>query len=61
MPTLTLVMMALVFATGLGLIATGVWYQVHRDRLQSDPVLIQSCYLWGAVLVITNLAIPALR
>lgn len=60
MSLLTSVMMAAVLACGLGLIATGAWYQINRDRLQADSLLIHSCYLWGAVLLVSNLAIPAL-
>jgi len=45
---------------GLGLVAAGVWYQLNRERLKADPVLIHSCYLWGGVLLVSNLVIPSL-
>lgn len=54
------VMTILVFALGLGLIATGLYYHWYRNELGSDPVLIRSCYLSGAVLVLANLLIPGL-
>ena len=60
MSMLMILMMALVLATGLGLVAAGIWYQLNRDRLQADPVLIHSCYLWGGVLLLSNLVIPSL-
>jgi hypothetical protein len=60
MATLIILMMTVVIASGLALIGTGAWYHLHRDRLQADPVLIHSCYLWGGILLVSNLAIPAL-
>ena len=60
MSLLITVMMAAVLACGLGLIATGAWYHINRDRLEADSVLIHSCYLWGGVLLLSNLAIPLL-
>ena len=60
MSMLMILMMALVLATGLGLVAGGIWYQLNRERLQADPVLIHSCYLWGGVLLLSNLVIPSL-
>lgn len=58
MTTLMLVMMSIAIALGLGLIGTGAWYQINRDRLHADPVLIKGCYLFGAALLLSNLAIP---
>ena len=60
MSMLMILMMTVVVATGLGLIGAGLWYQLNRERLKADPVLIHSCYLWGGVLLVSNLAIPAL-
>lgn len=34
---------------GAGLIATGLFYQFKRQQLNSDPVLITACYIWGGV------------
>lgn len=60
MPSVTLIMMAVVLTIGLGLVAAGAWHQLHRNRLNSDTVLIRSCYLFGSLLVASNLAIPVL-
>lgn len=58
MTTLMLVMMTLAITLGLGLIGAGAWYQLNRQRLHADPVLIKGCYLFGAALLLSNLAIP---
>lgn len=60
MSSMMLVIMTIVLATGLGLIAAGAWYQLNRNRLGSDPVLIRSCYLFGSMIIASNLAIPVL-
>lgn len=60
MSMLIILMMTVVLATGLGLVGAGVWYQLNRERLKADPVLIHSCYLWGGVLLVSNLVIPSL-
>jgi len=52
--------MTIVLAIGLGLIAAGAWYQLNRNRLGSDPILIRSCYFFGSVIIASNLAIPVL-
>ena len=36
MSMLMILMMALVLATGLGLVAAGIWYQLNRERLQAE-------------------------
>jgi hypothetical protein len=50
----------IVFAVALGLLATGIYYQLNREKLASDPVLIRSCYLGGSVLLLGNLIVPGL-
>lgn len=55
-----LLLTLLVYAVGLGLIVTGIWYQTHRQRLQSDPLLIKTCYLGGSVLLLGNLLATSL-
>mgnify|MGYP000162105889 CR=1 FL=1 len=42
--SLALIIVALFGAT---LIAVGLYYQVRKSQLKSDPVLITTCYLWG--------------
>ncbi len=34
---------------GLGLLATGLYYQLRRKALHSDPILIAVCYVWGGL------------
>lgn len=58
--TMMTIMTVVVLALGLALIAAGAWYQLNRQKLSADPVLITSCYVWGGALVAANLAIPAL-
>lgn len=58
--TLMTIMTGVVLTMGLALIGAGAWYQIHRDTLEADPVLITSCYLWGGALLAANLAIPGL-
>ena len=41
---------------GVGLIATGLYYQLKRKQLNSDPVLITACYVWGGVNIVSCLA-----
>lgn len=47
-----------VFAVALGLIATGLYYHIKRRELDSDPLLISSCYMGGGVLLAGNLLLP---
>ncbi len=54
------VITAAVFAVAAGLMATGIYYQLHREKLESDPVLIRSCYLGGTLLMLGNLVVPTL-
>lgn len=49
-----------VFAVGIALIGTGLYFQFRREALQSDPVLIRSCYLGGAALLLGNWLVPLL-
>ena len=37
----------LVLLFGTGLIAIGLFYHVKRRTLNSDPILITACYVWG--------------
>ena len=46
------VVMILVALFGIGLIATGVFYQVNRSTLMSDPILIATCYVWGGINIV---------
>ncbi|WP_157117958.1 hypothetical protein [Oceanicoccus sagamiensis] len=39
----------LVLLFGTGLIATGLFYHLKRRTLNSDPILIATCYVWGGV------------
>lgn len=39
--------MIIVAIFGVTLIAVGLYYQVKKTQLNSDPVLITTCYLWG--------------
>lgn len=39
--------MMIVALFGATLIAVGLYYQVKKNQLNSDPVLITTCYLWG--------------
>lgn len=34
---------------GVGLIITGLYYQLRSKALGSDPILITSCYAWGGL------------
>lgn len=34
---------------GVTLIAVGLYYHIKKNQLNSDPVLITTCYLWGIV------------
>lgn len=40
---------ALVFITGVILLAIGLVFQLNKQRLKSDPVLIAGCYAWGGL------------
>lgn len=60
MNTMEIIMMSGVLAFGLALLATGAWYHLNHERLKADPLLITSCYVWGAGLLLSNFAIPHL-
>lgn len=60
MDTMELIMMSGVLAFGLGLLGIGAWFHINHERLKADPLLITSCYVWGAGLLLTNFAIPHL-
>ncbi|MCG8393075.1 MAG: hypothetical protein MI745_08325 [Pseudomonadales bacterium] len=49
-----------VIAAGVALIGTGLYYHIRRRALQSDPILIGSCYLSGAGLLAGNWLVPML-
>lgn len=49
-----------VIAVAVGLLGAGLYYQFRRQALQSDPVLIRSCYLGGAALLLGNWLVPML-
>lgn len=49
--TVETVAYVLVLVVGLGLMMSGLVYQVQRERLHADPVLVNSCYLFGGLLV----------
>ncbi|WP_158245802.1 hypothetical protein [Alcanivorax sp. MD8A] len=44
----------------LCLLAAGLYYHARRNALQSDPILIGSCYLSGAGLLLGNWLVPML-
>ncbi|WP_417216412.1 hypothetical protein [Alcanivorax sp.] len=44
----------------LCLLAAGLYYHARRRTLQSDPILIGSCYLGGASLLLGNWLVPML-
>ena len=44
----------------LCLLAAGLYYHARRRTLQSDPILIGSCYLSGASLLLGNWLVPML-
>lgn len=37
----------LVLLFGLTLLAVGLYYQLNKVKLKSDPILITACYVWG--------------
>lgn len=49
-----------VFAVALGLISTGLYFHIKRRELESDPLLISSCYMSGSVLLLGNILLPML-
>lgn len=49
-----------VIAVAIGLLGAGLYFQFRRQALQSDPVLIRSCYLGGAALLVGNWLVPML-
>jgi hypothetical protein len=40
---------------GVGLIITGLYYQLRSKALSSDPILITTCYVWGGLNIATCL------
>ena len=44
-----MILTVIVALFGIGLLLTGAYYQFNREQLQSDPVLISACYLWGGI------------
>lgn len=55
-----LFMWVTVISVAFALIGTGLYFQLRRQALQSDPVLIRSCYLGGAALLVGNWLVPML-
>lgn len=49
-----------VITVAVALIGAGLYYQVRRQALHSDPVLISSCYLGGTLLLVGNWLVPLL-
>ena len=47
-----------VIAVAAGLLGAGLYFQLRRQALQSDPVLIRSCYLGGGALLLGNWLVP---
>ena len=37
----------LVVLFGIGLVVTGLVYQLEYIKMKSDPLLITACYVWG--------------
>lgn len=60
MDTMELIMMGGVMTFAVALIGAGAWFHVNHERLKADPLLITSCYVMGASLLLTNFAIPHL-
>jgi hypothetical protein len=48
------------FIVAAGLLGAGVYFHLRREALGSDPILITSCYLSGASLLVGNFIIPLL-
>jgi hypothetical protein len=46
----------IITAFGIGLIVTGLYYQLKRKQLNSAPVLITVCYVWGGANIVSCLA-----
>ncbi len=55
-----LLMWVTVIAVAVGLLAAGLYYQLRRQELDADPVLIRSCYLGGGALLLGNWLVPML-
>lgn len=49
------IILILVALFGLALVLAGVFFHVKRKKLNSDPVLITACYVWGGLNVATCL------
>ncbi|MGB2248541.1 MAG: hypothetical protein ACPH3N_12760 [Alcanivorax sediminis] len=49
-----------VISVAVALLGAGLYFQLRRQALQSDPVLIRSCYLGGAALLVGNWLVPML-
>jgi hypothetical protein len=41
--------MMVVAGFGVALLATGLYYQLRKQQLKSDPLLITTCYMWGVL------------
>lgn len=48
--------MMMIILFGIALIVIGLYYHVKRAQLESDPILIATCYIWGAITLATCLA-----
>lgn len=46
--------MTIVTLIGIGLIATGAVYWIRKEKMNSDPVLIASCFGYGTVLLASS-------
>ena len=55
-----LLMWTTVITVAVALLGAGLYYQLRRQELQSDPVLIRSCYLGGCALLLGNWLVPML-
>ena len=47
-----LLMWITVITVAIALLGAGLYFQLRRQALQSDPVLIRSCYLGGGALLL---------
>ncbi|MZR63969.1 hypothetical protein [Alcanivorax sp. DP30] len=55
-----LLMWITVITVAIALLGAGLYFQLRRQALQSDPVLIRSCYLGGGALLLGNWLVPML-
>ena len=40
---------AFISVSGAALVLTGLYFQLYKKKLNSDPVLITACYVWGGL------------